>query len=102
MLQQIDQIANGLIEADPTSSRNKTFSEPSDGTSRLQIHLLTEPVIQLPTLGVVLLTPETNETGRQITERQIVPFTAINDGLKINGGSDGTRTRGLRRDRPAL
>ena len=45
VLQQIDQIANGLIEADPTSSRNKTFSEPSDGTSRLQIHLLTEPVI---------------------------------------------------------
>jgi len=39
VLQQIEQIANGLIEADPTSSRNKALSEPSDGTHRLQIHL---------------------------------------------------------------
>jgi hypothetical protein len=44
-----------------------------------------------------LLTLEINEAVRQI-----LPFTAINDVLKRNGGSDGTRTRGLRRDRPAL
>jgi hypothetical protein len=45
VLQQIDQIANGLIEADPTSSRNKTFSEPSVGIVKPQIDLWTKHVI---------------------------------------------------------
>jgi len=34
-------------------------------------------------LGAILLTPETNEAVRQI-----LPFTAINDVLKRNGGSE--------------